>query len=52
MGVWDDTRALLVCGVWLFLMAVLVVCPVWGVWLVWVLCENWIVDASILFFCD
>ena len=48
LGVWDDTRC---CSC----LQVAACCGQAAVWWfvcgVWVLCENWIVDASILFFC-
>ena len=49
LGVWDDT--LVVVPVYRLLRAVGgLLCG--GLFCgVWVLCENWIVDASILFFC-
>ena len=49
LGVWDDTHVVVgLYPVWLCR----VVLNCWfGGFLVWVLCENWIVDASILFFC-
>ena len=60
-GVWEDTvyhlvvpACWLVCGVGgLFFLVGAGCLPVTRVWLVWflvVLCENWIVDASILIF--
>ncbi|OFK33497.1 hypothetical protein HMPREF2820_00010 [Corynebacterium sp. HMSC064E08] len=49
LGVWDDT--LVVVPVYRLLRAAGRLLLWWFVCGVWVLCENWIVDASILFFC-
>ena len=49
LGVWDDT--LVVVPVYRLLRAAGRLLLWWFGCGVWVLCENWIVDASILFFC-
>ena len=50
LGVWDDTRVVVVPVYRLLRAAGRLLFG--GLFCgVWVLCENWIVDASILFFC-